>query len=195
MMTETEVYLAAEGEMEGAKLRLAGFRDIPKLSKLYQEARASQDTSTTSQAETDNQAETEESMEAWLELGGAMLLELKNGNILGAVRWEDKSDGWQLDPIATLPAYRQRGIGRWLLTVVESLAIKRNIASLRLDLNSEQQEALPYYQRLGYSNQPNGDATVIHLHKRVGGIWQMQNEETGQAVQDETNDEVEALQA
>jgi len=183
-MTETEVFLAAEGEMEGAKLRLAGFRDIPQLSKLYQEARGSQDNDTTSP----------EVMESWLEHGGAMLLELKDGSILGAVRWEEQKNGWQLDPIATLPAYRQQGIGRWLLTVVESLAIKRNIASLRLDLKSEQKEALPYYQRLGYSNQPNGDDT-IHLHKRVGGIWQMQNEETGQAKQDETNDEVEALQA
>jgi len=180
MLTETEVYLAAEGEMEGAKLRLAGFRDIPQLTKLYSEARSN--------------PETDEVMESWLEQGGAMLLELKDGSVLGAVRWQDQPDGWKLDPIATLPTYRQRGIGRWLLTVVESLAIKRNIASLRLDLNSEQKEALPYYQRLGYSNQPNGDS-VIHLHKRVGGIWQMQNEETGQAAQDETTDEVEALQA
>ena len=184
MTTEVEVFVAAEGEMEGAKLRLAGFKDIPQLSKLYQEARAPLGSD-----------ETDLAMESWLEQGGAMLLELKDGSILGAVRWEDQAQGWQLDPIATLPAYRQMGIGRWLLTVVESLAIKRNIASLRLDLNSTQQEALPYYQRLGYSNQPNGDATVIHLHKRVGGIWQMQNEETGQAMQDETNDQVEALQA
>lgn len=187
MISETEVYLAAEGEMEGAKLRLAAYRDIPQLSKLYQEARALQSSS-------ENDANTEATMEAWLEQGGAMLLELKDGSVLGAVRWQEQPDGWQLDPIATLPAYRQRGIGRWLLTVVESLAIKRNVASLRLDLKSEQKEALPYYQRLGYSNQPNGDAT-IHLHKRVGGIWQMQNEETGQTLQDDTNDEVEALQA
>ncbi len=186
MITEAEVFLAAEGEMEGAKLRLAGFRDIPQLSSLYQEARAG--------TEANHEAETEAAMESWLEQGGAMLLELKDGKVLGAVRWQEHSNGWQLDPIATLPSYRQRGIGRWLLTVVESLAIKRNIASLRLDLKSEQKEALPYYQRLGYSNQPNGDDT-IHLHKRVGGIWQMQNEETGQVAQDETNDEVEALQA
>lgn len=144
-----------------ARMRLAEFRDVDKLSELYRLARKGD--------------EDARLIHDWLEQGGAMLLEDAQGSILSVLRWQEDGEGWQLERIATLPEHRGKGFGRWLLTTVEALAIKRNIASLALCIpQHRRQELASYYGRMGYRDIVSENAEQLCLQKRVGGIWQSQ---------------------
>ena len=148
---------------EAARLRWAGEADADRLSSLWERAHAS---------ETDGDApEDAATMRDWLEHGGALMLEDDTGRTLCALRWRWDEDGWRVDRIATLPHARGQGFGRWLMTKVEALAIKRNVPTLTLTLHQE--DLLPYYRRMGYSETGREDDAVT-LVKRVGGTWQRQ---------------------
>lgn len=82
------------------------------------------------------------------------------------VEW---SEGWRVEPIATLPSHRGRGFGRWLMTHLEASAIRGNVPFLALTIDDP--EVLPYYRRLGYRQVDEGGR---NLCKRVGGTWQKQ---------------------
>lgn len=143
-----------------ARLRWAGLRDLGALCELFRAARPE---------ESNDEAE----MAAWLEHGGAIVLEAE-GRALAALRWREEASGWRVDPVASLPEERGMGYGRWLMTKVEAHAIRSNIPTLTVALPSS--EALPYYRRMGYRRpDPEGDPTT--LVKRVGGTWQIQEGE------------------
>lgn len=152
---------------QASRVRLAELRDSPALVTLF------------SQAYPDT-AENEETMQYWLEQGGALLLEDSSGQAISAVRWLETAHGWQLDRVATLPSQHGKGFGRWLLTRVEALAIQRNVASLQLPLHIEDEAWLGYYERMGYhrSDHPlqgdEGDEAMV-LRKQVGGVWQLKD--------------------
>ena len=143
---------------EAAQLRWATLQDADRLVRLFAEARPTE-------------PEAREEMLGWLEHGGALMLEDAHGTPLCALRWREEGDGWRVDRIATLPDERGQGYGRWLMTKVEALAIRYNVPELKLTLDRE--ELLPYYQRLGYRVGAENDEGV-HLRKRVGGTWQVQ---------------------
>jgi GNAT superfamily N-acetyltransferase len=157
---------------EAAHLRPAEFRDIPELLELYKVAL--------------DKEESEDEMTSWLEQGGAFVLEDATGKMLCALRWReeintDSQDGWRVDRVATIPAARGQGFGRWLMTKVEALAIRNNIPTLTLTLDEARADLLAYYQRMGYavlshevlSHEVLGQAaTAVTLSKRVGGTWQ-----------------------
>lgn len=148
---------------EAARLRWAGEADADRLTSLWHQAHA---------CEADPGGfEDPGTMADWLEHGGALLLEDDAGRTLCALRWRWANEGWRVDRIATLPAARGQGFGRWLMTKVEALAIKRNIPTLTLTLHHE--ELLPYYRRMGYHELEREEGAVT-LVKRVGGIWQRQ---------------------
>jgi GNAT superfamily N-acetyltransferase len=147
---------------EAAHLRSAEFRDLPELLVLYQVARG--------------KAESEEEMTAWLEQGGAFILENAEGKMLCALRWREEAnsdgqDGWRVDRVATIPEARGQGFGRWLMTKVEALAIRTNIPTLTLKLDEVRADLFAYYQRMGYEVQEQKRDEVT-LSKRVGGTWQ-----------------------
>lgn len=147
---------------EAAQLRSAGLRDVPQLTQLYQQAWP-------------EQSETQESVQAWLEQGGALVLEHAEagGCIVCAVRWREDEDGWRVDRIATLPDFRGQNFGRWLMTKVEALAIQRNIPRLVLQLDEVREDLIHYYGRMGYrALQDDVKSDKILLTKRVGGTWQ-----------------------
>lgn len=153
---------------EAARLRWAGEVDAARLAELWRASRAADGRP--------EAGETEPEMRRWLEHGGAVLLEDDTGAALCAVRWRWADDGgWRVDPIATLEEARGRGFGRWLMTKLEALAIKRNVPTLTLDL--ERSELLPYYRRLGYreihadAHENGAPSTLV---KQVGGTWQRQ---------------------
>lgn len=153
---------------EAARLRWAAQSDASRLAALWRASRAADGRP--------QDAESEAGMRDWLEHGGAVLLEDESGRALCAVRWRWGEDGgWRVGPIATLEEARGRGFGRWLMTKLEALAIKRNVPTLALDL--ERPDLLPYYRRLGY-REPDGTTTdagdTVTLVKRVGGTWQRQ---------------------
>lgn len=151
---------------EAARLRWAAQGDAARLAELWRLSRAADGRP--------QEGEDESGMRGWLEHGGAVLLEDDHGRALCAVRWRWNEDGgWQVDPIATLEEARGQGFGRWLMTKLEALAIKRNVPTLTLRL--ERAELLPYYRRLGYGAvdgaATEGPSTLV---KRVGGTWQRQ---------------------
>jgi GNAT superfamily N-acetyltransferase len=142
---------------EAAHLRSAEFKDVPELLELYNVALG--------------KAEGEEELIAWLERGGAFVLENAEGKMLCALRWREDGDGWSVDRVATIPEARGQGFGRWLMTKVEALAIRTNIPTLTLHLDEVREDLLVYYQRMGYSV-VRQDKQTVTLSKRVGGTWQ-----------------------
>lgn len=147
---------------EAARLRWATLQDVDRLVDLFSKARPD---GTATRAE----------MLGWLEQGGSLLLEDGEGTLLCALRWREEGDGWRVDRVATLPGERGQGYGRWLMTKVEALAIRYNVPQLVLTL--DQDDLVPYYRRMGY-RVAEESASAWHLHKRVGGTWQVQGTTT-----------------
>ena len=144
---------------EAARLRWARIRDAGRLTALWQRAYPAA-------------PEHESAMCPWLEHGGALVLEDRNGALLAALRWRETSHGWEVDRVATDPEHRGQGYGRWLMTKVEAAAIRANVPHLTLSLPSDTPEPqLAYYARMGYV-ETRREANRIDLHKRVGGTWQ-----------------------
>lgn len=158
-MTSDAQDAAAEADRyEAAKLRWAGRDDAPALVALYGDARRSQ-------------PETVSGMLEWLEHGGGLILESAGGELLCALRWREAADGWRVDRVATRQGARGQGYGRWLMTKLEALAIRRNIPTLTLALEAPDDDLLHYYQRMGYQV-TKSSAEELTLQKRVGGMWQ-----------------------
>ncbi len=146
---------------EAARVRSAGLADVAALEALYQRAWP-------------EAGETCETVQGWLEAGGALVLEDAGGTLLCALRWREEGDGWRVDRVATPPEERTQGFGRWLMTKLEALAIQRNIPTLHLHLGEAQRELLPYYRRMGYRAVEGEVEGGGILSKRVGGTWQYQ---------------------
>ena len=142
---------------EAARLRWATSKDVPQLVVLWRKAYP------------DDRADALE-MADWLERGGAMTLQDRDGMLLAGLRWRDFGDGWRVDRVATLPEARGLGYGRWLTTKVEALAIKRSVPYLELALpDPGGEDQLAYYRRMGYVP-ARGSGKM--LRKVVGGEWQ-----------------------
>ena len=146
---------------EAARLRWAGEGDAARLATLWRAAHEDEDALA--------QGEDAAGMRGWLEHGGARMLEDGQGRLLCAARWCWGGEGWRGDRNATLPEARGQGFGRWLMTKLEALAIKRNIPTLTLTLAKP--ELVPYYRRMGYREDGRAGAQVV-LVKQVGGTWQ-----------------------
>jgi len=143
---------------QAARLQRATLSDITRLCRLYTLARP-------------GHPESEKSMREWLERGGALLLAGEAGEVLCALRWRTAERGWRLDPPIILSGARGLGFERWLMTKVEALAIRHNVAALTVTVTET--APLPFYERLGYRiASATGDVTT--LRKRVGGTWQYQ---------------------
>ncbi len=143
-----------------ARVRWAGLADLEALCELFQASRP-------------DAGYDEAEMAAWLEHGGAIVLE-SEGRALAALRWREEDGGWRVDPVASRPEERGNGYGRWLMTKVEAYAIRANIATLTLDAPSP--ETVAYYRRMGYRPAHPGEDDGATMVKRVGGTWQVQED-------------------
>lgn len=142
---------------EAARLRWATLKDVGRLVALWVAAYPDDPVGDAAMAE-------------WLEHGGALTLQDRDGKLLAALRWRDEGDGWRVDRVATRPEARGQGYGRWLTTKVEALAIKHSVPWLELALpDTDGEEQLGYYRRMGYVP-AGGDGH--RLRKVVGGEWQ-----------------------
>lgn len=153
-MAAAAVLPGTNGGVPAARLRRAELTDAAALASLYRVA--------------------ERDMLAWLETGGVLLVEDGDKVPLAAVRWQPNSAGWQVETITSLPADQGQAYGRWLMTKLEALAIRGNVA--RLDVTLDDLDQAPYYRRLGYrasAAAAEGDRPV-QFSKRVGGVWQRQ---------------------
>lgn len=140
------------------RLRSATSADAGRLAALYAAARP-------------NTPTTMEEQRTYLATGSALLVEDDSGATLAALRYQPSGDGWQVDPIATHPEQRGQGFGRWLMTMLEASAIRGNVPFLSIELTEP--SVLPYYRRLGYRS---SDERELSLRKRVGGVWQKQEQ-------------------
>jgi len=166
-MTQASVTKLGSGRAyEAARLRWATEHDAERLALLWQAGRDADGL--------DSSGETRDVIRSWLEHGGAVFLEDQTGLALCALRWRWHEGGWEVDRIATRPEARGHGYGRWLMTKLEALAIKRNIPVLTLALDRD--ELHDYYARLGYREEEGvaEEEAVRRLVKRVGGTWQRQ---------------------
>jgi GNAT superfamily N-acetyltransferase len=141
-----------------AKLRVATYADAGALAELYRTA-------------WEDEAEDEAMVASWLERGGALMF-ATGDTVVCALRWREAPYGWEVGRLATLPAYRAQGFGRWLMTRLEALAIQHSVPELRLTLGEAQRDLLPYYTRMGY--RPCRLEDPLTLCKCVGGVWQRQ---------------------
>ena len=148
-MPECAVLPGANGGAPTARLRRAELSDAGSLAELY--------------------CASEPEMQAWLETGGALLVENGKARPVAAVRWQPQAHGWRLEPPVMEHSDVEQAYDRWLLTKLEALAIKGNVARLDVALADPQQA--PYFQRLGY--RPATDDEEL-WSKRVGGVWQRQ---------------------
>ena len=164
---------------QAARLRWAGESDAPALLDLWRTAHAADDTGEV------RWTEDLDDMRDWIEHGGAIVLEDASHAPLCAVRWRWADGGWLIDTVATRPEAREQGFGRWLMTKLEALAIKRNVPTLTVAVHDPSR--LPYYRRLGYREADGDDARRLRAEadvpdldgatvvaKRVGGTWQRQ---------------------
>ena len=150
--------LEPEIRPRATRLNVATYADAGTLAALYRGA-------------WHGSRENETTLSGWLEEGGALYFTVDSETVC-ALRWRETPYGWEVGRVATLPAYRGQGLGRWLMTRLEALAIQHNIPELQLTLDDAQAELLPYYTRMGYrSAHPE---TPLTLAKRVGGVWQRQ---------------------
>ncbi len=166
-MSDVPVELGSGRAYEAARLRWAGEADAGRLAALWRAGRDADGV--------DPSGEDEVGMRAWLADGGAVVLEDDRGVALCALRWRAAEGGWHLDRIATRPEARGQGFGRWLMTKLEALAIKRAVPHLSLDLPAEHEALRAYYRRLGY-REAEVDGGVVRMRKRVGGVWQRQTD-------------------
>lgn len=133
------------------RLRRAALDDAGRLAALFS---------------SDGPAISSTEMEQRLEHGGALFFEDAQGPV-SAVSWSDGPGGWQLSRPALRAGQAGDSHSRWLMTQVESLAIRMNIP--RLSLENTDPADLHWYRRMGYEEQPGKSG---RLAKRVGGTWQ-----------------------
>jgi ribosomal protein S18 acetylase RimI-like enzyme len=78
----------------------------------------------------------------------------RDGQVLGAVsvRWDGACDPphpW-LYALHVRPDARGRGIGARLVRAVETLASRRDVAAVSLDVDRDRDRVIGFYERLGY---------------------------------------------
>jgi ribosomal protein S18 acetylase RimI-like enzyme len=146
---------------EAAQLRPATIADVPRLLDLWRAAYP------------DAAEAGSREMMAWLGRGGALTLRNQDGRIQAALRWREEEGGWRIDRVATHPEARGLGYGRWLATKVEALAIRHAVPYLLLELPRSDEQALGYYERMGYRRDADAaEGEAVALRKIVGGVWQ-----------------------
>jgi ribosomal protein S18 acetylase RimI-like enzyme len=94
-------------------------------------------------------ADTVEQMWAVTEHAGVIVAEA-DGQIVGCVFYAPEGDHCDLFRLATVPAYRRRGIGRMLVEEVEVRTQALGKPFVRLGVRKELPRNLAYYRRLGY---------------------------------------------
>ncbi|CCW36173.1 predicted acyltransferase [Chthonomonas calidirosea] len=72
-----------------------------------------------------------------------------SNKVIGTARLIQKSpEIGKIGRVAVLPDHRGRGVGTQIMQVIESFAHERNLRYLELDA---QLQAIPFYERLGYT--------------------------------------------
>lgn len=92
-----------------------------------------------------------------------------NGEDVGVIGWQDKEDHIWFGPIFVLPAYQNKGIGRFLIEKFMKMA-SDGVGSIKLQTLKENTRAKDLYEELGFSTISSDD---IH--------WQLEYKKKGNA--------------
>ena len=106
-------------------------------------------------------------------LGGAFLVAEVEGHLAGMGGIRLRPDGSaEVLRVRVHPATRRRGVGRALMTALETSAADRGAREAILDTTTEQPEAVAFYEALGYEEigretRPEWTWTLIWFRKRL----------------------------
>jgi GNAT superfamily N-acetyltransferase len=108
---------------------------------------------------------------AFTQAGGAFLVAEHDGHLVGMGGFRPNAAGQaEVLRVRTHPAMRRSGIGRLLMTGLESLARDHGYTETFLDTATNQPEAVAFYQALGYrevgrETRPEWSWTLVYFTK------------------------------
>lgn len=108
---------------------------------------------------------------AFTQVGGLFLVAEHDGHLVGMGGFRPNPNGQaQVLRVRTHPAMRRRGIGRSLMTELETRAREQGLAEMFLDTATNQPEAVSFYESLGYhevgrETRPEWTWTLVYFIK------------------------------
>jgi ribosomal protein S18 acetylase RimI-like enzyme len=96
-----------------------------------------------------------------------VIVAIADRQIVGCVFYAPEGDHCDLFRLATVPAYRRRGIGRQLVEAVERRARALGKAFVRLGVRKELPQNLAYYRRLGYRIVPEKISDIAYAMEKA----------------------------
>jgi ribosomal protein S18 acetylase RimI-like enzyme len=108
---------------------------------------------------------------AFTHVGGLFLVAEHDGHLVGMGGFRPNPNGQaEVLRVRTHPAMRRRGIGRSLMTELETRAREQGLAEMFLDTATNQPEAVSFYQSLGYhevgrETHPEWSWTLVYFIK------------------------------
>ena len=94
--------------------------------------------------------QTPESIAEQIRSGTVYLFIHYDGKIAGYLAYEFDDEGLRLSKLYLLPAYRGKGIGRYLLGYVEEIAREKGSEMIHLEVNEVNPHAMEFYRRHGF---------------------------------------------
>ena len=79
-----------------------------------------------------------------------ILIYVEENKIVGFISYKIKNEEATIGLVAVLPNHQGKGIGKYLLQVVENELIKNDIKALNIPTQKENKEACSFYEKLEY---------------------------------------------
>ena len=116
-------------------------------------------------------SETPEAIRRFLaEQPGMCLVAISGGNIIGTVMggW----DGWRgnIYRLAVLPEYRERGVARALVRIIEGLLFELGADKISATLEKDEPSGLPFWEAMGDSGYEPDNRFLRFTKNRPSGI-------------------------
>ncbi|WP_412537699.1 GNAT family N-acetyltransferase [Longispora sp. K20-0274] len=109
---------------------------------------------------------------SYTDAGGHFLVAELHGHLVGTAAILPDDDRAEVLRVRVHPATRRQGVGRALMTALETRAAALGLRELVLDTATNQPEAIAFYQRLGYretgrETRPDWSWTLVYFTKPV----------------------------
>ena len=111
--------------------------------------------------------QTPESIAEQIRSGTVYLFIHYDGKIAGYLAYEFDSEGLRLSKLYLLPAFRGKGIGKYLLGDVEEIAREKGSRMIHLEVNEVNPHAMEFYRRHGFVPAERIDYRRMVMRKRL----------------------------
>jgi ribosomal protein S18 acetylase RimI-like enzyme len=88
-------------------------------------------------------------VEAYAE-GRVVVAQSGDGMLVGVIVWELQPDKLYFGPLATLPKYAGRGVGKMLMNEVYKIASGRGLSTIEIWVVNVRVDIISMYERMGY---------------------------------------------